>query len=227
VIRSKTLFVNFGRMTRVEGIGAVVSLAMVYNDLVTINWALARFNEAKPSLGEYLHKGMRIYFSRIHNGHLAEGMRAVQKIHANKAMRRIVSKCSLDCQKAFEELCGCLPGGTEHLSFGLYVEQVRNRVAFHCDDSYLRWAVKSRAKRVGGSTSTLTAGGTAHSNRFEFVDDLLDTVVCRKVWRIRGGRGLRTRADRVGAWCDLKARQYLRFSGEFVEAALRELNLLC
>lgn len=224
--RTITKFLDFEKMTRVPGSGAICALAMVYNDLLTINWALGRFNELKASLPGYMHQGMRMYFSRIHNGHLVEGLKAVQKIRENSKLRGFVGECSSNAQESFDTLCRCLPGGTDASDFGRHVVQVRNRVAFHCDDSYLRWAVNNRATRANASRSTLTAGGTVASNRFEFVDDLLDTVVCRKVWKIREGVDRRTEADRIGAWCDQKVREYLRFAGEFVDVALRKLGLL-
>ncbi len=227
MVRTITKFLDFGKMTRVEGGAAIVALAMVYNDLLTINWALGRFNDAKASLPNYMHKGMRIYFSRIHNGHLAEGLKAVQKIRGNKKLLGIVGECSSDAQEAFKALCRCLPGGADASDFNRYVGQIRNRVAFHCDVSYLRWGIRNRAARTTASTSTLTAGGTVESNRFEFVDDLLDTVVCRKVWKIKEGVDRRTEADRIGTWCDQKAREYLRFAGELVELALNRSGSLC
>ncbi len=224
--RTTTKFLDFGKMTRVEGGAAIVALAMVYNDLLTINWALGRFNDAKASLPNHIHKGMRIYFSRIHNGHLAEGLKVVRKIRDNRTLRGFVGECSSDAQKAFKALCSCLPGGADASDFGRYVEQIRHRVAFHCDVSYLRWGINDRVARTSASMSTLTAGGTVQSNRFEFVDDLLDTVVCRKVWEIEEGADRRAEADRIGTWCDQKAREYLRFAGEFVELALRRLGVL-
>jgi hypothetical protein len=224
--RTITKFLDFGRLSTVNGGAAIVALAMVYNDLLTINWALGRFNDAKSSLPNHMHKGMRIYFSRIHNGHLAKGLNAVRKIRDNKTLQRIVGECSPDAQNAFSALCRCLRGGADASVFDRYVGQIRHRIAFHCDVSYLRWGIKNRAARRNASTSTLTAGGTVQSNRFEFVDDLLDTVVCRKVWKIKEELDRRTEADRIGTWCDEKAREYLRFAGEFVELALSRLGSL-
>ncbi len=222
-----TKFLDFGKLANVNGGAAIVALAMGYNDLLTINWALSRFNGAKASVPSYMQKGMRMYFSRIHNGHLAEGLKAVRKIRDNQRLRGIVGECNPNAQQAFSALCRCLEGGADASVFNRYVGKIRNQVAFHCDVPSLRWGIKNRAARKNASKSTLTAGGTAYSNRFEFVDDLCDTVVCRKVWKIKKkGVNRRKEADRIGNWCDQKVKEYLCFAGEFVELALKRSGAL-
>lgn len=225
---TQTKFLDFTKLMNLQGAGTIVGLAMVYNDLLTINWALNQFNAQKPNLPEHMHQGMRIYFSRIHNGHLAEGIKFVEKIKANPRLRSIVGKCREEAQSAFDELCKCAAGGPQEQDFGKYVIQIRNRIAFHCDPSCLKWAVTNRSGRKGANTSTMTCGGTVASNCFEFVDAILDTVVCRKIWQVTipDGDARQIETDRIGNWCDGKCIEFLKFTGEFIPVALDELRIL-
>lgn len=226
--RTQTNFIDFAKLASIEGSATIIGLAMVYNDLVTANWALGQFNLQKTMLPQHMHRGMRIYFSRMHNGHLTEGLRFIEKIRGNRKFRMMIPKCRPEAQHAYGELCKCIQGGADESKFGRYVTQVRHRIAFHCDDGYLRWAVKNRAAREGASTSTLTAAGSVSTNRFEFVDAILDTIVCRKIWAVTtaDGASRQSELDAIGTWCDTKCIEFLKFSSDFVYVSLREFKIL-
>jgi hypothetical protein len=64
--------------------------------------------------------------------------------------------------------------------------------------------------------SSITGGGDVHTTRFEFADALLDTIVCRKLWRIPSDANLHTEANRISSWCFDKTFRYLQFGEDFV-----------
>jgi hypothetical protein len=115
-----------------------------------------------------------------------------------------------------------LDGGKEHDDFRRLVGRIRDKVSFHYDTKEIKWALERRAKGATGTTSSMTAGKDIHSTRFEFADDVLDTLVCRRFWKIPPDKDLRAEADRIGDWCFQKTLRFLEFGGGFVPAFLLE-----
>jgi hypothetical protein len=67
----------------------------------------------------------------------------------------------------------------------------------------------------------MTAGEDINSTRFDFGDDILDTIVCRKLWQISEDLDVRTEADRISDWCFQKTLRFLEFGEDFVPRFLR------
>ena len=162
-----------------------------------------------------------MYFARMMCGHIHEGLKAIQYIRRDNALDAIVAQCSSEAQHAFAELCKCLSGGPEKSDYEKYVGSVRHKIGFHYDVPDLDFALEDRTHHAAGKCSSLTAGPDIHSNRFEFGDDLLDTIVCRKLWGISRSMDLRAEADKIADWVDKKCRHYLQFGSEFVPRYLR------
>lgn len=156
-------------------------------------------------------------------GNLKEGVEALEHIRRSPQLLDIVGRCSPRAQSAFRELCECLRGGKENNRFREYVGWIRNRVGFHYNNGDVRWALD--ATKQSGSLS-LTGGEDIHSTRFEFGDDILDTIVCRRFWHIGADANLRLEADRIADWCFTKSICYLQFGEDFVIRFLREHNVL-
>lgn len=203
---------------------AVATLAMVCNDLAIANSSMSRYSKNGPAALAHIARGGRMYFSRMMCGHLNEGMEAIATVRRDASLLALVNRCSEKAQGAFEALCACLRGGSEHKKFEKYVGWVRHRVAFHYGADDIVWAIKDRASR--NVTGTLTAGQGIHSTRFEFADDILDSIVVRKLWRIPREKDVRGEADRIGNWCDQKCREFLQFSQEFVPLFLRAHSII-
>lgn len=65
-------------------------------------------------------------------------------------------------------------------------------------------------------------GEDIHSTRFDFADDILDTIVCLKLWQIPLDKDVRAEADRISDWCFQKSMQFFSFGGDFVGRFLME-----
>lgn len=220
-MRTQTLFISFDKLCRAEGAVTVVTLALVCNDLAIANSSMGRYKQSNTALLTHVRRGGRMYFARMMCGHLNEGLEAIKQIRETPSLAQLVSQCSPGAQEAFATLCECLPEHGEHNRFEKYVDWVRNRVAFHYSPNDIDWAMHDRAKRPVANISGLTAGEDIHSTRFEFGDDLLDSVVVRKLWKIPRDKNLREEADAAANWCDMKCREFLQFSQEFVPLFLR------
>lgn len=126
----------------------------------------------------------------------------------------LVKRCDVRVQSAFAELSACLPNGKSHKEFVEYIKPVRNTVAFHYDQIQVNSAMAERAKRMSTDLSSLTIGEDIHSL-------ILDTIVCRNLWKIPLGADVRQEADRITEWCFQKSIQFLDFGGEFVRQFLK------
>lgn len=220
-MRTSTLFISFAKLVEIDDGVTIATLALVCNDLAIANPSLDRYSKMKSKSLGHVRRGGRMYFARMHCGHLNEGMEAIRQVRDNRDLKTIVDKCSQDARAAFDALCQCLPHGREHKNFERYVAGVRNRVAFHYDPGELLWAMQDRAGRPIGDTSHMTAGEDIHSTRFEFGDDLLDSIVSRRLWKISRSADVRAEADRIGDWCVCKCREFLLFAQDFVPRFLR------
>ncbi len=221
MVRTRTLFLDFAKLSQVKG-GEVVSiLAMVCNDLAVANSAMSRLPAKLPISLQHIRRGIRMYFSRMQCAHLYEGMEAIKLVRDTPSLKIVIGQCGAKAQKAFDTLCECLPGGKERGNFKRYVGWVRNRIAFHYSRDDISWAIQRRAQAEKGKIATMTAGGDIHSTRFEFGDDLIDSIVVRLLWNIPEKTDLRTEADRIGDWCDQMCRSFMVFSSGFVVRFVR------
>jgi len=218
-MRTRTLFISYERLAAADSGVAVATLGLVCNDLAIANSSMARYNKLRSGTLAHIRRGGRMYFSRMMCGHLNEAMEALEQIRADSGLMQLVHQCSSVARQAFANLCKCLRGGSEHRRFNRYVGWVRHRVAFHYQPNDLKWAMEDRGNRA--ITGTLTAGWDIHTTRFEFGDDLIDSIVVRKLWKISRSKDLRQEADRIGDWCNTKCLEFLQFSQEFVPSFLR------
>ena len=221
-MRTHTEFIDFSKLANAHGVPTVVKIALVCNDLATANSALGHFTNLKSNALNHVVQGSRLYFVRMSCGHLREGIGAIEAIKNDAILDTFVKKCDVRMQSTFVELSECLPNGKSHKEFVAYIKPVRNTVAFHYDPIQISSALAERAKRMTTDISSLTIGEDIHSSRFEFADIILDTIVCRNLWKIPLSADVRIEADRIADWCFQKSIEFLDFGGEFVRRFLKE-----
>jgi hypothetical protein len=221
-MKTKTIPISFSRLALREGFETVLTVAMVCNDLAVADVSMSRYGEMSSLALSHIKRGAAMYFMKMSCGHLQEGMKAIEKITQSCELRALVDRCGPRAQTGFTDLCGCLKKGAEHGQFEKYVGSIRNRVAFHYDPSMLRSAVDRRTAGHGATTGFMTVGEDIRSCRFEFADDILDTIVCRKFWHIPDEADVRLEADRITGWCDGKRKSFLWFAEELVPRFLQE-----
>lgn len=204
-MRRGALSINFDKLAKAEGVVTVVRLAMVCNDLAIANSSMGGYKQGRSSPLDHIRRGAQMYFARLSCGHLTEGMEAIEEVRGHPALSALTKLCSPRAQSAFVDLCDRLRGGKEQRKLQRFVGWIRNRVAFHYDANDLRWALENRVSR----SAAWTSGGDIHPERFEFGDDLLDTIVCRKFWGIPVSVNFRAEADRIAGWCEEKCLRFL------------------
>lgn len=221
-MRTHTEFLDISKLASAHGASTIIRVAMVCNDLATANLGLGHFTNIKSNALNHVLQGSRLYFVRMSCGHIREGIGTIEAIKNDTVLDAFVKKCDVRVQSAFAELSECLPDGKNRKEFMEYVKPIRDTVAFHYDQIQVNSALAERAKRMSTDLSSLTIGEDIHSSRFEFADIILDTIVCRNLWKIPLGADGRLEADRITEWCFQKSIQFLDFGGEFVRRFLKE-----
>ena len=77
-------------------------------------------------------------------------------------------------------------------------------------------ALTDRASRSEARRSKITRGDHISLWRFELADDIVDSVVCRQIWKIPRNANLRQEADLKADYGSELCQSFLDFSGEFI-----------
>jgi hypothetical protein len=214
-----TKAVNFRDLQeRGEAAAILVRLMMAANDLALSNECLDLFSREQSPFRKHRQMGARIYFLNLQLGHLSEAMDVVHEIKSCEDLLDLVGRCDSRTREAFDLLQRYLPGGTERAEFERYVIQIRNNLVFHYEKAgkLIKRAIADRASRVDGRMSSITRGSNAYLWRFNAADDLMDSIVCRQIWRVPRTANDRAEVDRVAGYVFQIYLTFLDFVGEFV-----------
>jgi hypothetical protein len=212
-MRTRTTFFDFSRLAGADGANIVARIAMVCNDLATANSCLGHFKKLDSKPLNHIRRGAMLYFVRMSCGHLREGIKAITQVTEHPVLTALVNKCDTHAQSALAALRQCLHGGRDHETFKKYVTAIRDNVSFHYGSGDIKWALEFGAAHPSSSPCSTTIGEDIHSNRFEFADVVLDTIVCRKLWDI---------PLEAEEWCFRRSLDFLDFGGDFVSRFLSE-----
>jgi hypothetical protein len=192
------------------------------NDLALANQGLAHFSEEQSPLRKHAQLGARRYCVMLQCGHLNEGLTLVQQVRDSTHLSVVARRIGGQAQTAYARLIACLPGGAEHKNFKKYIGAIRNRVIFHYDRDAINAALSDRARRPSAAAGSLTLGTDISLWRFNVADDIVDSIICRKLWRIPQTADLRLEADRITDYCHGVCVNFMDFSSEFAVRYARE-----
>lgn len=216
-MRTHSKYFRFSKLANVSGASTVVRVAMVCNDLAVANSSMSRYRKMDSGAVSHVRQGALLYLVRMSCGHLSEGIKAIHAVQAHRYLSALVRKCHPRAQAAFADLRECLPRGRDHTDFRRYILSIRDKTAFHYDNKQINRAMVDRVRRSTSSgVCSITLGEDIHSTRFEFADSLLDTIVCRELWRLPDDADASVEANRISDWCCQKSIQFLDFGDDFV-----------
>jgi hypothetical protein len=219
----RTWFVDLEKLRRRRPQSiTVLRLMMAANDIQVANWGLREFRAGQSRLARLAQAGACRYFVRLQCGHLEEALGVIEEVRADDKLRSLVANCSSDSQEAFNRLTSCLPSGRDHDRFRRHITQVRNNVAFHYSPKLTEKALLHRASRLDAQCSKVTSGSDIDSWRFGVADDLMDTLVCRQLWKIPETADVRSEADRIADFGEGLCKDVLGFGGELAFRFLQD-----
>jgi hypothetical protein len=220
---TNTLVIDLGRLQRAGPEATlIVRLMMASNDLTLANLGLVYFSEDQPRLQKHVQPGARHYFMMLQCGHLNEAMKLIEKVSQSVNLSNLVKQCTSPTQEAYRRLTDCLSGGVQNNEFRKYIGAIRNRVVFHYDDDVVKKAIEDRAARLEARHSMITQGTDASLWRHNLADDIVESIVCRQLWKIPRSADLSAAADRNAEFCRNLCEAFVNFANEFTVRYIRE-----
>ncbi len=215
------------KLSQVQDKNQIISrLMMAYNDISNCN-ILQQQIESNIEPEESI-RGKRGHLLNIQCGHLCEAMDIIRDIHANPENKKFIDRFTNMAQEAYSNLVSCLPEGSERQKYINLVVNIRDELAFHYGDkskSQKKYqnALNNRVKRSEiGQKSKITCGDFKVM-RFNAADDIVDSIVCREIWRIpESEKDIRKAADDNIIWISDLAQRFCGFAWEFVCSYLFE-----
>jgi hypothetical protein len=200
----------------------IIRLMMACNDIALANQCLAQYKEAQPSIRKHVQKGALMYFVRLQCGHLKEAMDIIKEICNHKNLLKRVDNCSEEANASFKKLKDCLKGGGNHTNYKNYVLKVRQTTIFHYDPKLVERALIDRANRAEAKISKITRGDHISLWRFDLSDDIVDSIICRQLWKIPREENLREKADEISDFGSNLCVSFLDFCGEYIFSYIKE-----
>ncbi|MFQ5442758.1 MAG: hypothetical protein ACE5EB_08560 [Thermodesulfobacteriota bacterium] len=151
-----------------------------------------------------------------------EALQIIEDIREDPKLNCRVKKCSQAAQDSFGKLINCIKGESGFADFQKYVGQIRQNTAFHYTKKLLKRALIDRSGRPEAKVSKITGGDHISLCRFEVADDILDSIVCRQIWKIPQGSDLRKEADRCSDFGSNLCLSLFDFAGEFIVKYIRD-----
>ncbi len=214
---TETSFVYFDSLRAAGSAGGIiVRLMMASNDISIANQSQAHYETGLPRNQRHVSQGARMYFVRLQLGHLNEALKIVADVRDSQRLTMVLARCSPKCQLRFDRLVECLPGGQEHSKFKKYIMLARHKIIFHYDAKMVQRAIEDRAERTEARRSKLTRGDHMNLWRFHTADDVLDSIICRQIWKIPRDADLRAEANRLAAFTHDLTVDYLEFAAALV-----------
>lgn len=223
---TRTLLVDIGKLQRLEKESAIVlRLMMACNDITTCNQALGACRADPCEKTDYIRRGAGMYFLRLQLAHLNEAFKAVSDISRHPKLQTMVDRCPRATADQLADLLSFADGGARRKEFQRYVESVRHKVTFHYDQGKVQAALRDRARRRGETAHFVTFSDDIRRIRFQVADDVIDTLVCRKLWGITQETDIRISADRIADFSFKICTALLDFASVFI-ARYIEANAL-
>jgi len=221
--RSQTLFVDLSRLLfNKEEASVIIRLMMAYNDISLANQCLAKYKEDQGRMRQHIQKGALIYFIRLQCGHLNEAMDLIQKICDTKKLYERIEHCTPYTQTCFDNLKKCLNDGSDFSKYRDCVMKIRHKTVFHYDSKLVEQALVDRASRPEARTSKITRGNHISLWRFNLADDIVDSIICRHIWKIPRKADLRKQADEIADFGSSLCVSFLHFCEEFIFSYIQE-----
>jgi hypothetical protein len=221
--KTLTIYVDLQRLQASgDSSSLIVQLMMACNDISLANQCLSNFRDEVPPIRRHIQRGALIYFIRLQCGHLNEAMKLIKEIQEDKHLLEKVKRCRSSAQDSFLKLCNCLKGGPDYKKFEQYVGRIRHNTVFHYDKTVVQKALSDRANRAEARQTRITFGDHISLCRFDLADEIVDSVICRQIWKIPKNVDLRKYADEYSDFGADLCKSYLVFCGEFIGRYVQE-----
>lgn len=207
----------------------IVRLMLACNDIALSNHCMSNFKtQILKGIQQHIKQGALLYFIRLQCGHLNEVMPLIKELNdllnENSLSAGIFNKCTNEIKNDFNKLRDCLNGFPNRQEFLNKVELMRHKTVFHYKDEKLfKEAIKKRSENKKERHSSITRSTDVSCLRFNVADDIIDTVVCRFLWKLTANDdSLKQQADEASDFGSDLCRAYVNFCSEFIFRYIKE-----
>lgn len=195
----------------------LVQLMWVCNDLAVANQCLGLTKDGRL-LQPHQKLGGQLYFVRLQCGHIHEAMKLIEEIQNNPSLRARVKNCSEMAQKAFTRLEEYFSNDPVHKKHKEYLAQIRNNLVFHYQNREKKKQIKNalvrRASKPDGRLAPVTDSNDVRLLAFEAADRLLQTILCREIFKIKDPNA-EPEADKIVVYLADLCHSFVKFAADF------------
>jgi hypothetical protein len=229
-MRTNTIYTDLKKLyeSSPKEASLIVRLMLACNDIALANHCMSNFKTGQlRAIQQHIKEGAMLYFVRLQCGHLNEAMDLVGELNAllqeSSLSANVFNKCSEETKEDFNKLRDCLDGFTRRQDFLKKVELMRHNTVFHYKANKLfESAVKIRSENSIGRYSSITRSYDVSCLRFNVADDIIDTVVCRFLWKLEGDDDLQKKADETSDFGSDLCKSFINFCSEFIFRYMQE-----
>jgi len=202
----------------------MVKLMMAFNDLTLANEGLTAAKDHHVAKHDDKSRGVAMYFIRLQASHLYEAMKIIDAIANNKRLCNAIDSGSDKARDAFGRLLDIRREDGNKRKFEKFIGRLRNNLTFHYDESekLIERAMVGRAGNEQGNCTSITRATENHHWRFTIADDVVDSIVCREIWKIPESGDLRAEADTAADYGHQILVDFGDFSAELVARYVRD-----
>jgi len=204
---------------RGPGSNVVVRLMMACNDLTLSNQAFKTTRLVDhPYPDDQTARAAGMYFLRVELGHLHEALKIIKSVKNSPPLLKRIGRLDNRSQASYAVLEKYVSGGKEQERLKNLIGVLRNNVGFHYNESgkLIEWAIKDRSSRKTGRNSSIVRSDEGHGWRFRVADDVVDSIVVRKIWKIPREKNMDEEIGKIGQEVNQVLAAFLDFCGEFI-----------
>jgi hypothetical protein len=148
--------------------------------------------------------------------HLVEALDLVKAVDRNATLSTLVAQCPDPTANHFAELLSYASGGYQRRIFADRFKTLRHTIAFHYDLGDVKDALSERSQRRGDVAHLICEADDIRLAHFQLADDIVDTLVCTRAWKLAPGPNLPEDANDVLSFGFEIYTHFIRFVGAFV-----------
>jgi hypothetical protein len=210
--RSTTKIIRSGKLLADPVLGSIiVRLMMSVNDIGVANAALNEWFHTDEKRKAVRREGGKLYYGRMQMGHIYEALLVIKEIVNTPNLRAYVDRCDATTVKSFSVVEAFLRSADYKTLLRL-----RNNAAFHYDAKLTLRYLQAVVDEAPDHTSPYTLGTEPLDWYFEVADLVVDQIVVREIFNIKGYEKFEQRRDEIMDRFHQLAVAFLDFAGHFI-----------
>lgn len=229
-MKTNTLYVDLKKLYNAGHSEAslIIRLMLACNDISLANKCMSYYKNAELKMTEkHVKLGAALYFIRLQCGHLHEVMHLINELNNSlnsvSLLANIFEKCSELTKNDFYKLRDCLENHPNRSEFLNKVEMLRHKTVFHYKDKKLfKDAILRRSTNKKSQYSSITRSKDISCIRFNVADEIIDTIVCRFLWKLEGEENILEQADQAAGFGSDLCKAFVNFCLEYIFRYIKE-----